>query len=330
LQRRRKEVTVSWLNTSTTSIQTVFGFILAYAGLAGVTPSEIPAQMHDGYHCLMGTMDAALMKEHPGCVGGNFMAWLAFCVMMFVMNISLLFVVKHGGCATMYAAAACVLPLSNVANTSTLLMGDAAQPFNFYTLCGLPVILSGILLYAVQSESQPPPAPHDKMKAIRQAADGFIEDEEEEDMLFDLETLVAGRGVVGASGVFPWLQISDDVLIDASHNRASFLLRWAVTADTRGDIVSPLLRRRHSAPPSPSFSMINASPHSRVSGIFSPEMGSPKSRQYTPPEIGPDGSRQHEVGGFYEWDLTVEESEKKKRESIIDKNKNDKNKDDKV
>ena len=298
LHHRSRDVPVSYLNTAVSFLQLLMGFLLAPLGLAGVRPDQLSSQLRDGYHCLLGS----LAPTHPECLGGAIIEYLTFCVLMFAMNISLLFVVRHGSSSIMYAASALVLPLSNLANTSSSVMGTAASPVNDFTLAGLVPILIGILLYANarptrEAEEHPAGRPVEYPEADVSLGKGLVGPGEKfypiekrrpsstDITLFDLDSLIPPRGVVGGFGVPPWMPILEE---------KSLLARWAVT--TRADLTSPLIRRRrHSSPPSPLVEEIVRSPQARGHGIWIPSLASK-----APGASSPGGE------GFYEWGMQVE------------------------
>ena len=311
LHHRSRDVPVSYLNTAVSCLQLLIGFILAPLGLGGVRADQLAPQLREGYHCLVGH------SSLPECGSGSVMEYITFCILMFSMNISLLFVVRHGSSSIMYAASALVLPLSNLGNTSTLLMGSSAAPLDQYTLCGLVPILLGILLYAnakptKEAEDHPAGLPVDYPEADVSLGKGLVGPGEKfypiqrvasttDITLFDLDELIPPRGVVGSVGIPPWMPILEE---------KSILARWAVTAHTRGDLVSPLLRparRRHSSPPSPRVDEIAQSPQARGHGIWIPSVGTQH------PGKGAGGE------GFYEWGLQVEDFAGTARRATTDK-----------
>jgi drug/metabolite transporter (DMT)-like permease len=297
LHHRSRDVPVSYLNTAVSFLQFLIGFILAPFGLVGgVSPGQLSTQLRDGYHCLLGTNSAC--SPH-----GALPEYVLFCLLMFAMNISLLFVVRHGSSSIMYAASALVLPLSNLANTSSVLMGPSAAPLDAFTLYGLGPILAGILLYAnakptKEAEEHPAGLPISYPEADSSLGKGLVEPGEAfypiprrepslDITLFDLDSLIPPRGVVGGIGIPPWMPILEE---------KSLLARWSATAHTRGDLVSPLLRqprRRHSMPPSPLADEIAKSPSARGHGIWIPGAGK---------EEEPSGG----AAGFFEWGMQVE------------------------
>ena len=301
LHHRSRDVPVSYLNTAVSCLQLLIGFILAPLGLAGVRPDQLSSQLRDGYHCLLGTL-----VGHPECENGSMVEYITFCLLMFSMNISLLFVVRHGSSSIMYAASALVLPLSNLVNTFPSVMGPSASPLDTFTLAGLAPILFGILLYAnakpTKAASEMPAgrpvqypeadvsigkgllAPGERFYPIERSQSGDI-------TLFDLGSLIPPRGVVGGIGIPPWMPILEE---------KSILARWSATAHTRGDLVSPLLRRRrHSSPPSPLVDEIAKSPAARGHGIWIP---SADANQPAEPAQRKGGKE-----GFYEWGMQVED-----------------------
>jgi drug/metabolite transporter (DMT)-like permease len=302
LHHRFRDVPVSYLNTAVSFLQFLLGFIIAPLGLAGVNPGQLSSTLRDGYHCLMGSID---LTVHPECTAhGSLPAYIVFCLLMFAMNISLLFVVRHGSSSIMYAASALVLPLSNLANTSSMLMGPAAAPLDQYTLIGLCPILVGILLYAnakptKEAGERPaglpvayPEADSSLGKSLVEPGEAFYPmmvqraPSDADITLFDLDSLIPPRGVVGGIGIPPWMPILEE---------KSILARWSATVHARGDLVSPLLRyerrRRHSSPPSPHVEEIAKSPTARGHGIWIPA---------AEPQQG--ASKE----GFFEWGMQVE------------------------
>jgi hypothetical protein len=230
----------------------------------------------------------------------------------------------------MYAASALVLPLSNMANTWSWVMGTSAAPLDIYTLYGLIPILIGIIMYANAKPTRAaaempagrkieyPEADHldlgrslvgpgAKYYPLPQRADSDI-------TLFDLGELIPPRGVVGGIGVPPWMPILEE---------KSLIARWAVTAHTRGDLVSPLLRhdrrRRHSSPPSPFVEDIARSPVARGHGIWIPAspagqqpagespFETPTENLTRPPGQVAGNTASGDKTGFFEWGMQVED-----------------------
>ena len=302
LHHRSRDVPVSYLNTAVSFLQLMMGFILAPLGLAGVKPGQLTAQLRDGYSCLVGTL-----SSHAECGEGSMPEYLAFCLLMFSMNISLLFVVRHGSSSIMYAASALVLPLSNMVNTLPLIMGPSASPLDTYTLAGLAPILLGILLYAnakptKAASEMPAGRPVQYPEADVSIGQGLVAPGERfypisrrslsyDITLFDLDELIPPRGVVGGIGIAPWMPILEE---------KSMLARWSATAHTRGDLVSPLLRhrrRRHSSPPSPLVDEIAKSPAARGHGIWIPSAEG----------VAQPAEQRLGKEGFYEWGMQVED-----------------------
>lgn len=305
LHHKSRDVPVSYLNTAVSCLQFILGFVVAPLGL--VAPGQVSSQIRDGYHCLIGNLPSVADCGTTGSV----VEYVIFCILMFSMNISLLFVVRHGSSSIMYAASALVLPLSNMANTWEWVMGSAASPLNDYTLCGLVPILMGIVLYANAKPTRAaaempagrkieyPEADHASAlgKELVEPGERFYpssarqRSSSQDVNLFDLDELIPPRGVVGSIGIPPWMPILEE---------KSLIARWAVTAHTRGDLVSPLLRgtgrRRHSSPPSPSVEDIVRSPSARGHGIWIPAA-----------EAAEEPRVQQHDKGFFEWGMQVED-----------------------
>ena len=309
LHHKSRDVPVSYLNTAVSCLQFILGFVIAPLGL--VAPGQVSSQIRDGYHCLIGSLPSV-----PECgTTGSVAEYIIFCILMFSMNISLLFVVRHGSSSIMYAASALVLPLSNMVNTWDWVMGSSASPLNDYTLCGLVPILMGIVLYANAKPTKAaaempagrkieyPEADHTSALGKELVGPGekfyptsFRQRSSSQDVnLFDLDELIPPRGVVGGIGIPPWMPILEE---------KSLIARWAVTAHTRGDLVSPLLRgagrRRHSSPPSPSVEDIVRSPTARGHGIWIPAAAESE-------EAAKQRRESDQDKGFFEWGMQVED-----------------------
>ena len=311
LHHKSRDVPVSYLNTAVSCLQFILGFVVAPLGL--VAPGQVSSQIRDGYHCLIGSLPSV-----PECgTTGSVAEYIIFCILMFSMNISLLFVVRHGSSSIMYAASALVLPLSNMVNTWEWVMGASATPLNDYTLCGLVPILMGIVLYANAKPTKaaaemPAGRKIEYPEADNAAALGkelvgpgekfyptssFRQRSSSQDVnLFDLDELIPPRGVVGSIGIPPWMPILEE---------KSLIARWAVTAHTRGDLVSPLLRgagrRRHSSPPSPFVEDIVRSPSARGHGIWIP------AAEAAEEATTQDRRASDHDKGFFEWGMQVED-----------------------
>ena len=273
LQHKSRDLPVSYLNAVVSCLQFLIGFILA--PFAGITPGQLSAQFRDGYHCLIGTLSAA----NPECANGSISEFASFCALLFIMNVSLLFVVKQGSSSILYAASALVLPLSNLANIFPFFMGSSASPLDTGTLIGLISVLIGIYFFAtIRPEKRTSPQP----PVVYPEADvslgkGLLGPGEqifpmEQDMsLIDLASLIPPRGLVGGLGVAPWMPIADE---------NSFIAKWSVTARNRGESVSPVINKQRR-------------------GVWIPSV-----------------KAEEKEGGFFEWGMQVEHSAHKKFEPV--------------
>jgi len=306
LHHKSRDVPVSYLNTTVSCLQLILGFLIAPLALG---PGQISTQIRQGYQCLVGNLPSVSECGDEGSI----VEYFVFCILMFSMNISLLFVVRHGSSSVMYAASALVLPLSNMANTWTWVMGLAAAPLDSFTLYGLIPILSGIVLYANAKPTRAalempagrkieyPEADHSDLgKGLVGPGEIFypISPAGGDITLFDLGELIPPRGVVGSIGIPPWMPILEE---------RSLIARWAVTAHPRGDLVSPLLRRRrHSSPPSPFVEDIVRSPQARGHGIWIPA-AVPGEEEPSGTALAAAASSTKDKTGFFEWGMQVED-----------------------
>ncbi len=92
---------------------------------------------------------SVVLDPNSGCFS-SVLPYICYIFFMFSMNISILFVVKFGSASFSFVSSALVLPLSNILNTSSLVMSEElAAPVTVGTWVGLPLILAGLVGYAI-------------------------------------------------------------------------------------------------------------------------------------------------------------------------------------
>ena len=270
LFHKSRELPVSYLNAFVSCLQLLIGFILA--PFAGVAPGLLSSQFRDGYHCLLG--EPTILSHHPECGSGSWVHLACFCALLFSMNISSIFLVRHANSSIMYAASALVLPLSNLANMFPVFMGESAVALDISSLFGLFSVLIGIFVFANSPQVRQPQPPVVYPQADVSLGKGLVSPGEKyypiekkilsSDMsLFDLATLIPPRGLVGGLGIAPWMPIVQE---------NSLLARWSTTGQSRRS-------------------------YQGQQGIWIP----------SDPPPGHVGKNAEKGGGFFEWGMQVED-----------------------
>jgi hypothetical protein len=111
--------------------------------------------------------------QSDDCHGAIFQVG-GYMIANILYNIVILLTIKYGSAALLYVCSAVILPLADIAFSSTLIMGDEAQPLTIFDVCGLIIILLGLLYYRLQDESG------DEPKEMKDAAQSPLDDSEVE------------------------------------------------------------------------------------------------------------------------------------------------------
>lgn len=260
LLHKSRELPISYLNTVVSCLQFLIGFIIA--PLTGIAPGQLSSQLREGYHCLIGTS--------AQCETGSVPEFMAFCGFLFLTNVSLILLVKHGNSSIMYAASTLVLPLSNFVAIFPLFLGPYAASIEPVSIVALFSVMIGISIYC--NANHPPHVVHPEADDATVLGKDFIAPGEQffaiNRFSSDISLLVPPRGLVGGLGIPPWMPIVHE---------KSLLAKWSVTAHGRqGGLESPLLKRPR--------------------GIWIPS------------GRGPGSQREEKEGeGFFEWGMHVED-----------------------
>jgi len=150
---KAERLDVYLLSTGVAVLQLFVGFmfmpVLAFPAFGGVALSDIPTQLVDGWRCFMGE---ELEGFQCHTVSPSPMAMtLTFTVVNFVYNVLLLNITKVGGAVMVVITSALALPITNIAFTLPFLMGAEAEPFNWWNVGGLALVVSGFLTYSLVS-----------------------------------------------------------------------------------------------------------------------------------------------------------------------------------
>lgn len=143
-------VHVIYLTQMVSIYQLLVGFVLGllqvFPGVGTVEGSsiaEITNQFISGVKCYL-FMDAQCREDY------TFFLLTGYCVLNFVFNTTGLYLVKHDSAVLSTLTNALVLPLTCLA-FSFPMMGKYREPFDFVTLFGLCIVLSGFAIWRLSS-----------------------------------------------------------------------------------------------------------------------------------------------------------------------------------
>eukprot|EP00968_Pinguiococcus_pyrenoidosus_P026671 scaffold7328_cov314-Pinguiococcus_pyrenoidosus.AAC.10 len=139
-----------YVTTTMVSIwQELLGFLflplMMLQPFGGLSFLEMQNQMSGGFQCFLGTNPA----PNPGfeCEGSGYVFAL-YVIVNFLYNITLLLITKRGSAVLLVVSNALALPVTNVAFTLEIFMGDDAESFTLEDLAGLILVVVGFLTYS--------------------------------------------------------------------------------------------------------------------------------------------------------------------------------------
>jgi len=138
----------------------------------GVDITQVPVDLYEGFLCFFGS---------PSDTCSNL--WIPLLIYVFVnffYNVFSLLVTKHGSATTLMIAYAIQLPIANLTFTSKLIMGPYVEPFSWYDIGGLVVVLIGFVIYSYGEIRK------ERIEKQRRVEAGICEDDEVVE--FDEET----------------------------------------------------------------------------------------------------------------------------------------------
>jgi hypothetical protein len=125
--------------------QELLGFcflpLLTLNFMGGLKPSELPAQLTEGFECF------AEIGPDDEC-SGAFWIFMGYVVINFGYNVLLLLITKHGSAVLLVITNALSLPVTNIAFTLPAVMGKNTEPFTLPDLFGLILVCVGFLTYS--------------------------------------------------------------------------------------------------------------------------------------------------------------------------------------
>lgn len=167
--RTKMHTDIYLLSCCVATFQILFGFaflpLLALPGFGGISFSEMPAQLSNGWICFTGRNP--MKGDH--CASEFWYntatsSMVNYCTVNFAYNVLTLMVTKHGSAALMVISAALALPITNLAFSTPLLMGSAAEHLTPFDLIALAIVVVGFVLYSAGDAEFLPPGPHEKKK----------------------------------------------------------------------------------------------------------------------------------------------------------------------
>jgi drug/metabolite transporter (DMT)-like permease len=126
-------------------------------GFGGISASEIPDQIQNGYYCLLG------WNTMPGdACEYNYIFTGMYVAVNFGYNIFILLVTKHASATLFTLAFALRLPLTQVVYTLHFIMFSLTEDFTWETIVSLVVVLVGFAIYSAASSPAEPEAGADE------------------------------------------------------------------------------------------------------------------------------------------------------------------------
>ena len=147
---KQDRLDVYLLTTFVSTYQVLLGFlfspILSLPGLGGLNLNEIPQNFMDGWSCFTGEYVRGFdchIAPYP------YVILLIYVIVNFVYNVLLLLITKHGSALLLVIASAISLPCTNILFTIPMIMGTDCEPFSWYDVSGLTLVLVGFLMYSL-------------------------------------------------------------------------------------------------------------------------------------------------------------------------------------
>jgi CRT-like, chloroquine-resistance transporter-like len=156
-----------WISWCQLFIVWVFVPLLSLHGFGGTPLHDIPMVFRDGFRCFIG--DTTIPVYNGDEVTGYCSPFVPRVTMLystlgFLAAIFQLLILRYGSAVLMVIASAVILPLSNLAFSIEWVMGDQVEPFSYYDVGGLVLVLFGIILYRwfqIKSQKQSVMPVHD-------------------------------------------------------------------------------------------------------------------------------------------------------------------------
>mmetsp|Transcript_50508 Transcript_50508/g.99771 ORF Transcript_50508/g.99771 Transcript_50508/m.99771 type:complete len:566 (+) Transcript_50508:85-1782(+) len=145
---KERDMNEVYTSTMVAFWQIWFGFLylplLTLPQLGGLSYHEMTMQFSDGFTCFMGTNP----NDPEGDCSNAAKLLITYIIINFGYNLLMLAVTKRGSAVMLVIAQALSLPVTNIAFTLKIFMGDTAEPLTVVDLLGLVLVCIGFLVYS--------------------------------------------------------------------------------------------------------------------------------------------------------------------------------------
>eukprot|EP01032_Pedospumella_encystans_P016517 gene16517-18845_t len=118
--------------------------LMSLPALGGLTYKEMGMQLSDGWTCFRGTNP----NDPEGDCSNAAYLLMSYIMVNFVYNILMLAITKRGSAVLLVISQALSLPVTNIAFTLKIFMGNSAEPLTLVDLLGLVLVCIGFLTYS--------------------------------------------------------------------------------------------------------------------------------------------------------------------------------------
>jgi len=173
---------VSWTQLA---LVWVFLPIQSLKGFGNVPLSTIPSQFKEGIQCFFGNQDVIVYQNQSplACCSAHVpVVTMIYSITGFTGGILQLFIMKYGSATLAVVLNALTLPLAQLAFSLEFVMGDEREPFTFWSIGGLVLVVAGCLVYNLFSaELQRDREHRDRVEGTAPKADATLEKVDYED-----------------------------------------------------------------------------------------------------------------------------------------------------
>jgi len=148
LKRFRLQIYKMWAWVNFFEILFALPLVLGIVPIQGLSFSEIPNNVADGYDCLL--MGHNSLKG-DSCFDIGYL-FIIFILVIIVNKSNQAYIIKNNSNTLMWIASTCAVPLSTIAFTLTFIMGNAATQLDWEMIVGLIIVCIGLVIYKSTKE----------------------------------------------------------------------------------------------------------------------------------------------------------------------------------
>lgn len=118
--------------------------------LEGIPQEQLVPRLHNGLVCISGTNTTSLAAASPFNSDHCPSAWhfvALWLLLLFMYNAAMTALVARAGGTLMLATTLLITPVTNLAYSMPVLMGDHVEPISLANVLGLCVTMAGIVVY---------------------------------------------------------------------------------------------------------------------------------------------------------------------------------------